>query len=96
MDAYLGGDGNIDEHLVDIPPAEESIGKVEGFASLPRVTPEILPCEKRCDNFALVDRSFSEATAKAEAQRCLQCPLRTHLTKPKLWTDYLKTGRNGQ
>ena len=96
MDTYLGGDGNIDEHLVDIPAAEESIGKVEGFASLPRVTPEILSCAERRDSFALVDRSFSEEAAKAEAQRCLQCPLRTHLHKPKLWTDYLKTGRDGQ
>ena len=96
MDAYLGGDGSIDEHLVDIPDPDASIGKQEGFPAFGRVEPEVLSCAQRCDNFQLVDRSFSEEQARFEAARCLQCPLRTQLRKPRLWTDYLKEGRNGQ
>lgn len=96
MDAYLGGDGNIDEHLVDIPADDPQIGKLEGFAGLERTGPQILSREARRGNFELVDRSFSEESARSEAARCLKCPLRTQLTKPHLWTDYLTVGRNRQ
>ena len=90
IDAYLGGDGNIEEHLADLPPADPYIGKIEGFANFGRVKPDILSCEERRDNFNRVDNSFSEAMAKYEAGRCLKCPLRCQLHKPKMWTAYVK------
>ena len=90
IDAYLGGDGNIEEHLADLPPADPYIGKIEGFAHFGRVKPDILSCEERRDNFNRVDNSFSEAMAKYEAGRCLKCPLRCQLHKPKMWTAYVK------
>jgi NADPH-dependent glutamate synthase beta subunit-like oxidoreductase len=90
MDAYLGGDGNIEEHLADLPPADPHIGKIEGFAAKERVKPSILPCAERRDNFNRVDNSFTEEQAQAEATRCLKCPLRCQLHKPKMWTAYVK------
>jgi NADPH-dependent glutamate synthase beta subunit-like oxidoreductase/Pyruvate/2-oxoacid:ferredoxin oxidoreductase delta subunit/ferredoxin len=90
MDAYLGGDGNIEEHLADLPDADPHIGKIEGFANFGRIKPEILSCADRCDNFNRVDNSFSEDMAKYEAARCLKCPLRCQLHKPKMWTAYVK------
>lgn len=89
MDAYLGGDGNIEEHLADLPEADPHIGKIEGFAFEKRVKPSILSCEERRDNFDRVDNSFSEDEARAEAGRCLKCPLRCQLHKPKVWTAYM-------
>ena len=86
----MGGDGNIEEHLADLPPADPYIGKIEGFAHFGRVKPDILSCEERRDNFNRVDNSFSEAMAKYEAGRCLKCPLRCQLHKPKMWTAYVK------
>ena len=90
MDAYLGGDGNIEEHLVDIPAADPHIGQIEGYGKLERVKPSILSVEERCDNFNRVDNSFSEEEAKAETVRCLKCPLRCQLETPKMWTAYVK------
>ena len=90
IDAYLGGDGNIEEHLADLPPADPCIGKIEGFANFGRIKPDILSCEERRDNFDRVDNSFSEAMAQYEAGRCLKCPLRCQLHKPKMWTAYVK------
>ena len=88
MDAYLGGDGSIEEHLVDIPAADPYIGQIQGFGKRERVQPEILPCAERIDNFNRVDNSFTEDQAKAEATRCLKCPLRCQIQKTKLWTAY--------
>ena len=60
------------------------------YTSFGRVKPDILSCEERRDNFNRVDNSFSEAMAKYEAGRCLKCPLRCQLHKPKMWTAYVK------
>ena len=90
IDAYLGGDGNIDEHLVDIPDDDPCIGVIEGFPTFERVQPNILSREERRDNFNLVDNSFSEEAARYEASRCLKCPLRIRFNKPKMWTAYVK------
>jgi NADPH-dependent glutamate synthase beta subunit-like oxidoreductase len=90
IDAYLGGDGSIEEHLADLPDADPHIGKIEGFANFGRIKPDILSCADRCDNFNRVDNSFSEDMAKYEAARCLKCPLRCQLHKPKMWTAYVK------
>lgn len=88
MDQYLGGDGHIDEHLVDLTPGNANIGKIEGFANLTRVESEVLPCEQRKCSFDKVNLGFSEEAAKAEATRCLKCPLRTQITTDKMWTAY--------
>lgn len=90
LDAWLGGDGDIEEHLVDLPAAEPNIGKIPGFAFEERAESAVLPAEARRDSFAVVDGGYTEEQAKAEAERCLKCPLRTQIQPVKLWTAYAK------
>jgi hypothetical protein len=88
IDAILGGDGNIEEKLVEVPTADPYIGQIEGFAALPRQCADITGCEERKCSFVRVDNNFTEEQAKAEASRCLKCPLRLQLHRNKLWTEY--------
>ena len=88
IDKILGGDGNIEEHLADLPPADPHIGRIEGFSELPRQHGEVTPCEERKCSFVKVDKSFTEEQARKEATRCLKCPLRLQLHANKLWTQY--------
>lgn len=88
VDAFLGGDGDISEHLVDLPPASPEIGKIEGFACRERARSAVLPPDQRRDSFAVVDGGYTEEQARAEAARCLKCPLRTQIQTVKLWTAY--------
>ena len=90
MDAYLGGDGNIEEHLADLPAADPNIGKIEGFAFVERNHTAVTPCAERCGTFKPVDGGYTEEQAKAEAARCLKCPLRNQLHKTQMWTAYVK------
>ncbi len=93
IDRHLGGDGNIEENLADLPPADPYIGEKKDFAFIERVKPDILSCDERKNNFSKVDHSFTEEQAKEEAGRCLKCPLRCQLKKNKVWTAYVKEGQ---
>lgn len=88
IDQILGGDGDIEEKLVDVPAADPYIGQIEGFSELPRQCADITPCDERKCSFVRVDNNFTEEQAKAEAARCLKCPLRLQLHRNKLWTEY--------
>lgn len=88
MDKYLGGDGDISEKLVEEEVPAPYIGRVEEFATLNRIEPEIADAEKRVSGFELVEQPFTCEQAQCEAGRCLQCDLRLHLTQPKLWNEY--------
>ncbi len=88
MDKYLGGDGNIDEVLVDRTRNPE-IGKIEGFAQLPREEMAIQPAEKRKNNFEPIYTGLTCEQAGCESGRCLQCDLRKDLHKEKVWTAYV-------
>ena len=88
IDVVLGGDGNIEEKLVDIPPANPNIGVIDNFSELPRQHGAVTPCEERCRSFVKVDESFTEEQAKKEAQRCLKCPLRLQIHHNRVWTQF--------
>ncbi len=88
IDRILGGDGNIDEKLADVPPADPYIGHIDNYAELPRQQADITPCEERRCSFVRVDNNFTEEQARAEAARCLKCPLRLQIRRNKLWTEY--------
>ncbi len=90
LDVILGGDGNIEEHLADLPAADPHIGKIDGFAFIERNHTAVTSCEERCGSFVPVDGGYTEEQAKAEAARCLKCPLRNQLHKTKMWTAYVK------
>ncbi len=88
IDLYLGGNGDIEETLVEVPPPDPYLGPMEDFAGLPRQNPDITPSVERRSSFLCVDNNFSEAAAKAEAVRCLKCPLRLQIDQTMLWTQY--------
>lgn len=89
IDRYLGGDGEIDETLVERVPAVHNIGRIDGFAVQKRAEPEI-PCaaDRLKNEWDKVDLNFEESQAGCEAGRCLQCDLRVPITKVKIWTAY--------
>lgn len=88
IDVILGGDGNIEEKLVEVAKPDPYIGRIEGFAELPRQAADVTPCDERKCSFVRVDNNFTEEQAKAEAARCLKCPLRLQISRTKLWTEY--------
>ena len=88
IDEYLGGDGNIQEVLVQRKAANPFIGHIDGFAHLQRVQPEMLDSKTRCAGFDAIEKPMTCDQAKCEAGRCLQCDLRLTLSKVKLWNEY--------
>ena len=88
VDRYLGGDGVIDEVLVEADEANPYLGETLGFADLKRVHGAELAPEKRIDNFDEVDACYTEEEARAESARCLQCNLRTQIRPTRLWGEF--------
>lgn len=70
----LNGDGDIEDKLTNDVIPDQHLGREEGFLEAKREG-----CENHC---------YNESSACAEAQRCLQCDLRTQITRPKLWIQY--------
>ncbi|TET56833.1 hypothetical protein E3J51_04275 [Candidatus Bathyarchaeota archaeon] len=79
IDKLLGGDGNIDEYLVDKERPNAWLGQGENFADKTRVTMPYLTIEERCTNFSLIELGYSNKEATEEAKRCLQCDLRLQI-----------------
>ncbi len=88
IDLFLGGDGDISEVLVEREAPNQFIGRIENFAGLKRVEPEMLDASVRANGFDAIEKPFTCEQAKCEASRCLQCDLRLTLTRPKLWNEY--------
>ncbi len=87
INRYLGGDGNIDESLVDIEEPPTSLGREEGFAGRKRVEVPAVPPEERRKTFRPLEGTLSEDAAIAEASRCLQCDLRLKMRQNVLPPD---------
>jgi len=88
IDIYLGGDGDINETIIEIKKPDDNIGKRKGFAYEDREEPEIIDASNRLCGFCKVDLGFDKDKAQAEAKRCLQCDLRLNISKVKFWADY--------
>ncbi|UWG98902.1 FAD-dependent oxidoreductase [Dehalobacter sp. DCM] len=88
IDKFLGGRGKIDQKLAPVCEPEKRIGKIEGFAELPRLEDKCEEAAKRIQDFCCVSNSISPDAAKAEAQRCLQCDLRLKMAPVKFWSSY--------
>jgi len=84
IDRHLGGNGNIEETLVELEKPNPWLGREEGFASRRRAEMPSLPVEKRRGNFVEVELGFNENTAVNEAKRCLRCDLRLQINQPVL------------
>ena len=89
MDQYLGGDGNIDEILVDRTLNPE-IGAIENFGQIARNELEEKPAEVRKNNFEPIFKGFSCEVGQCEASRCLQCDLRVPIQKVENFNAYSK------
>lgn len=92
IDRYLGGDGNIDESLVDKEGAKPYLGREEDFLGRPRAeVPSLAPAE-RLAGFPVVELGLDEKAARAEAARCLRCDVRRDLVvaprPPSLWLEF--------
>lgn len=92
IDRYLGGDGQIDEALVE-RAANPYIGQAEGFAALPRVEQELRDASERTADNMDVYHTYTCEQAQCESSRCLQCDLRLQFQRVKLWNEY--GGDNG-
>lgn len=71
MDHYLGGSGDISEHLVSADEADcylESALPDEALAKLTH-----LPAATRASSFQEVELGMEKAVAESESQRCLEC-----------------------
>ena len=90
IDIYLGGDGKIDETLVERTLNPE-IGPVEKFGQQPRVPTEIPDPETRMSEeckWDKVDKNWTCEQAQCEAARCLQCDLRVPIRKVENFNAY--------
>jgi NADPH-dependent glutamate synthase beta chain and related oxidoreductases len=88
IDKDLNGDGDIEDKLTDEAKPSPYIGKDPAFLSIRRGTNKYEPAEKRIQSFEEVCRPFPASDACTESGRCLQCDLRTQITRPKLWVHY--------
>lgn len=84
IDQYLGGEGNIDELLVEAIDPSPWIGREEGFAGKARTEMPCLELPERMQGFLNVELGFNKEMAIEEAKRCLQCDLRLYLSAPPL------------
>ncbi len=96
IDQYLGGDGVIEENLAPTQVVDPHIGKLNGFAEMERVAPEVIAADKRKNNFEPMDLGYSCGASGCEASRCLQCDLRVKLAPQKFWSDYTNEGGGKQ
>ena len=92
IDRYLGGNGAIDEILLDTEKTSPWLGRDEGFADKRRASMPCLPVEQRLTGFAGVELGFDEAAAVEEAKRCLRCDLRLQISPvtlpPEKWLEF--------
>ncbi|MFQ5758808.1 MAG: FAD-dependent oxidoreductase [Candidatus Bathyarchaeia archaeon] len=92
IDRFLGGDGVIDEALVEPEKPDPWLGREEGFTDKSRVQISYLPLEKRLRDFSVVELGFDEEMAVEEAKRCLRCDLRLEISPvvlpPEKWLEF--------
>ena len=90
IDAYLGGDGNIEEKLLPDWDTDPHIGREDGFNTRKRLHPIFIDPDQR-NNWNEVELGFDEATARAEALRCLKCNLAAKIEDmvlpPESWLE---------
>lgn len=91
MDAFLGGDGNIEEQLLPEDwDTDPHIGREDGFNRKKRFHPVFIAPGAR-DNWDEVELGLDQDSAQAEALRCLKCNLAAKLEDmvlpPESWLE---------
>ncbi len=92
MDAFLGGDGDIEEKLLpDDWDTDPRIGREQGFNQVRRFHPVFIEPAAR-HNWNEVELGFDAASAQAEGLRCLKCNLAAQivdaLLPPESWLEF--------
>ena len=87
IDRYLGGDGQIDEVLVE-RERQPKIGKVDGFYLQARQELSLRPAAERVCDYQPINVNFNADQSVCEASRCLQCDLRKDIHKSRIWSEY--------
>ena len=77
---YLGGNGIIDEVLVDTQELNPYLGRDENFAYMCRAQMTGLPVGQRLEGFSEIELDLDREAAIEEAKRCLKCPLRLQIS----------------
>jgi NADPH-dependent glutamate synthase beta subunit-like oxidoreductase/Na+-translocating ferredoxin:NAD+ oxidoreductase RNF subunit RnfB len=90
MDSFMGGDGNINFKLIDLPPLNPRLGRDEGFGVRSRLEASKITAQRR-NSFDEVDLGFRDDRAKIEAGRCLQCDLRLAMRQIVLPPEHVMT-----
>ncbi|MGA8830504.1 MAG: FAD-dependent oxidoreductase, partial [Desulfomonilaceae bacterium] len=90
MDIFMGGDGNINFKLIDLPPLNPGLGRYEGSGVWSRLETSKIAPERR-NSFEEIDLGSREDGAKLEARRCLQCDLRLAMRRIVLPPEQLMT-----
>ncbi len=92
IDRYLGGDGVIDEPLIETEISSPWLGREEGFADRSCIQVPCLPLEWRLEGFSVVELALDEEKAVSEAKRCLRCDLRLQISPatlpPENWLEF--------
>jgi len=89
IDRFLGGDGLIDEILVERPESNSYDGKRPvGFADEKRAKMPSLPVSERYNGFPEVELGFTDEQAIEEAKRCFQCDLELSLAQE--WENHIE------
>jgi hypothetical protein len=91
IDKYLGGDGEIEDILIEPDVPNPNLGRDEGFYDKTRVEMPLLSLEQRLNSFNEIELGFDEKLALEEANRCLRCDLRFEISSvvlpPQKWLE---------
>jgi hypothetical protein len=92
IDRQLGGDGNIEEKLLnDGWESNPFLGRDPGFNVLRRIHPILLDPSER-GGWVEVEKGFTDEKARAEATRCFKCNLAPKIVDamlpPESWLDF--------
>ncbi len=98
IDKYLGGDGIIEDILIEPDNPNPIFGRDEAFYDKQRFQMPFLPLDQRQSSFNEIELGFDKNLALEEANRCLRCDLRFEISPvvlpPHKWLDL--TGENIQ
>ncbi|MFX0113329.1 MAG: FAD-dependent oxidoreductase [Candidatus Hodarchaeota archaeon] len=92
IDKYLGGNGDIFIPLVHLEKPNPHIGRSDEFLGLTRPAMPKLPINERTASFNEIELGFDKDMAVQEAERCLQCDIRLHISPvqfpPEKWLPF--------
>ncbi len=92
IDRYLGGNGNIDETLIELDTPNPWLSREEDFFDRIRVQMPCLPLTDRITSFKEIELGLNEKMAMEEAKRCLKCDLRLQISSvtlpPEKWQEF--------